>query len=165
MVETPAPKQTRMTTINAILPMLVYTNRRRNERLSRVSALVRPFSLDRSLDRYNHAHTYLLSRRRSGCIISGSLLCRDMVPGLGLPVQSLGRDQVFPYPQVLSFSLSLLPRVPLPCLAFPFLALALLLLRDGDWMRRRRTWPGMMMAYMRCHCGMRRGVRPASWWW
>ena len=108
---------------------------------------------------------YLLSRRRGRCIISGSLLRRDVIPGFGLPVQSLGCSQVFPYPQVLGFTLSLLPRVPGPRLAFALRALALLLLRHGDWMRRCRTWPRMMMAYMRRHSGMRRRVRPASWRW
>lgn len=87
-----------------------------------------------------------------------------MIPGLGLPVQPLGRDQVvLPHPEILRLPLPLLPRVPLPRLPLPLLPLPLLLLRDGDRMRDRRTCPRMMVAHMRRHPGMRRRVRSASW--
>lgn len=107
---------------------------------------------------------YLLSRRCSGCVIGGSLLGGNVISGLGLSVQSLGRDQVvFPHPQIFRFALPLLPRVPLPRLPLPLLPLPLLLLSDSDRMRDRCTCPRMMMAHMRRHPGMRRRVRSASW--
>lgn len=74
-----------------------------------------------------------------------------MIPGLGLPVQPLGRGQVFPYPQVLGFPLPLLPRVPFPRLSFSFLPFSLLLLRHGDRMRAARARSRMMMTHVRRH--------------